>query len=105
MTPNIALETLTADKHFQHFQQSGTILILCLSHTNKTKQKQNTEVHLYTNDKETEREIRETTPFTLTSNNIKYLKVTLTYKIGKTYTNFTSNGGLIYEAYKELKTT
>lgn len=105
MTLNIALETLTADKLFQHFQQRSTILILSLTHTNKTKQNQKTEVCLYTNDKESEREIRETTPFTLTSNNIKYLKVTLTYKIGKTYTNCTSNGGLIYEACKELKTT
>jgi hypothetical protein len=33
---------------------------------------------LYTNDKGTEKEIRETTPFTIVTNNIKYLGVTLT---------------------------
>ena len=31
---------------------------------------------LYTNDKQTEKEIRETTPFTIATNNIKYLDVT-----------------------------
>jgi hypothetical protein len=33
---------------------------------------------LYTNDKQSEKEIRETTPFTIATNNIKYLQVTLT---------------------------
>jgi hypothetical protein len=33
---------------------------------------------LYTKDKEPEKEIRETTPFTIITNNIKYLGVTLT---------------------------
>jgi hypothetical protein len=37
---------------------------------------------LYTNDKQAEREIRQTTPFIIASNNIKYLGVTLT-KQGK----------------------
>jgi hypothetical protein len=32
---------------------------------------------LYTNDKGTEKEIRKTTPFTIVTNNIKYLEVTL----------------------------
>jgi hypothetical protein len=32
---------------------------------------------LYTKDKRTEKEIRETTPFTIVTNNIKYLGVTL----------------------------
>jgi hypothetical protein len=32
---------------------------------------------LYTNDKQTEKEIRETTPFTIVTSNIKYLGVTL----------------------------
>jgi hypothetical protein len=32
---------------------------------------------LYTNDKQAEREIRETTPFSIVTNNIKYLGVTL----------------------------
>ena len=31
----------------------------------------------YTNDKQAEKEIRETTPFTVATNNIKYLRVTL----------------------------
>jgi hypothetical protein len=35
-------------------------------------------VFLYTNDKHAEKEIRETTPFTIVTNNIKYLGVTLT---------------------------
>ena len=34
-------------------------------------------VFLYTKDKQTENEIRETTPFTIVTNNIKYLGVTL----------------------------
>ena len=33
---------------------------------------------LYTNDKQTEKEIKETTPFTMATNNIKYLGITLT---------------------------
>jgi ribosome biogenesis protein Nip4 len=32
---------------------------------------------LYTNDKQAEKEIRETTPFTIATNNIKYLGVAL----------------------------
>ena len=35
---------------------------------------------LYTKDKETEKEIRDTTPFTIVTNNIKYLGVTLLRK-------------------------
>jgi hypothetical protein len=35
---------------------------------------------LYTKDKWTKKEIRETTPFTTVTNNIKYLAVTLTRK-------------------------
>ena len=33
---------------------------------------------LYTKDKQAEKEVRETTPFTIVRNNIKYLGVTLT---------------------------
>ena len=44
---------------------------------------------LYTNDKEAEKEIRETLPFTIATNNIKYLGVTLAnkvkYLIGKNF--------------------
>jgi hypothetical protein len=36
---------------------------------------------LYTKDKWTEKEIRETTPFTIVTNNIKYLGVTLTKEV------------------------
>ena len=39
---------------------------------------QNSIVLMYINDKQTAKDIRETTPFTITSNNIKYLGVTLT---------------------------
>ena len=35
---------------------------------------------LYTNDKWAEKEIRETTPFTITTNNIKFLGITLPCK-------------------------
>jgi hypothetical protein len=36
---------------------------------------------LYTKDKQAEKEIRETTPFTIIKNNIKYLGVTLTKEV------------------------
>jgi hypothetical protein len=39
----------------------------------------------YTNDKQTEKEIRETTPFTIATNNIKYLGVTLTKQVKDLY--------------------
>ena len=35
-------------------------------------------VFLYTKEKQAEKDIRETTPFTIVTNNIKYLGVTLT---------------------------
>jgi hypothetical protein len=40
---------------------------------------------LYTNDKGTEEEIRETTPFTIVTNNIKFLDVTLTKEVKDLY--------------------
>jgi hypothetical protein len=40
---------------------------------------------LYTNDKWAEKEIRETTPFTIVTNNIKYLGVTLTMEVTDLY--------------------
>jgi hypothetical protein len=40
---------------------------------------------LYTKDKQDEKEIRETTPFTIVTNNIKYLGVTLTKKVKDLY--------------------
>ena len=46
---------------------------------------------LYTQDKQTEKEIRETTPFPIVTNNIKYLGVTLTKEVKDLYdTNFKS---------------
>ena len=36
---------------------------------------------LYTKDKEAERKIRETSPFTIATNSIKYLEVTLTKEV------------------------
>jgi hypothetical protein len=40
---------------------------------------------LYTKDIQTEKEIRETTPFTIVTNNIKYLGVTLTKEVNDLY--------------------
>jgi hypothetical protein len=42
---------------------------------------------LYANDKPAEKDIRETTPFTIATNNIKYLGVTLTKQIKHLYDN------------------
>jgi hypothetical protein len=40
---------------------------------------------LYSKDKQVEKEIRETTPFTIVTNNIKYLGVTLTKAVKDLY--------------------
>jgi hypothetical protein len=40
---------------------------------------------LYTNDKQAEKEIKETTPFTVATNNIKYLGVTITKQVKDLY--------------------
>ena len=40
---------------------------------------------LYTKDKQAEKEIRETTPFSIVTNNIKYLDVTLTKEVKHVY--------------------
>jgi hypothetical protein len=40
---------------------------------------------IYTKDKQTEKEIRETSSFTIVTNNIKYLGVTLTKKVKDLY--------------------
>ena len=46
---------------------------------------------LYTDDKWSEKEIRETSPFTITTNSIKYLGITLTKEVGDLYVkNFRS---------------
>jgi hypothetical protein len=41
--------------------------------------------YLYTKDKQAEKEIRETTPFTIVTNNMKYLGVTLTKEVKGLY--------------------
>ena len=40
---------------------------------------------LYSKDKEAEKEIRETTPFSIVTNNIKYLGMTLTQEVKDLY--------------------
>ena len=40
---------------------------------------------IYSKDKQAEKEIRETTPFTIVTNNIKYLDVTLTKEVKDLY--------------------
>jgi hypothetical protein len=45
----------------------------------------NSVAFLYTKDKKFEKEIRETTPFTIVTNNIKYLSVTLTKEVKDLY--------------------
>jgi hypothetical protein len=45
---------------------------------------------LYTKDKQAEKEIRETTPFPIVTNNIKYLGLTLTKEVKDMYKNFRS---------------
>ena len=42
---------------------------------------------IYTKNKQAEKEIRETTPFTIAINNIKYLGVTLTKQVKDLYDN------------------
>ena len=42
-------------------------------------------VLIYTLDKWTEKEIRETSPFTIAANSIKYLRVTLTKQVEDVY--------------------
>jgi hypothetical protein len=42
-------------------------------------------VILYTKDKQAEKKIRETTPFTIVTDNIKYLGVTLTKEVKDLY--------------------
>ena len=53
----------------------------CKINSNKSK------AFLYTKDKQAEKEIRETTPFTIVTNNIKYLGVTLTKEVKYLYEN------------------
>jgi hypothetical protein len=46
---------------------------------------------LYTKDKQDEKEIRETTTFTIVTNNIKYLDVTLTKEVKNLYDKTSSS--------------
>jgi hypothetical protein len=59
---------------------------------------------LYTKDKEAEKEIRVTTPFTIFTNNIKYLGVTLTKEVNDLYDkNFKSLKKEIEEDHRRWK--
>jgi hypothetical protein len=59
---------------------------------------------LYTKDKQAEKEIRETTPFTIITNNIKYLVVTLNKEVTYLYDkNFKSLKKEIEEDLRRLK--
>jgi hypothetical protein len=59
---------------------------------------------LYTKDTQDEKEIRETTPFTIVTNNIKYLGVTLTKKVKDLYDkNFKSLKKEIEEELRRWK--
>jgi hypothetical protein len=59
---------------------------------------------LYTKDKQAEKEISETTPFTIVTNNIKYLDVTLTKKVKDLYDkNFKSLNKEIEEHLRRWK--
>jgi hypothetical protein len=61
-------------------------------------------VFLYTKDKKTEKEVRETTPFTIVTNNIKYIGVTLTKEVRDLYDkNFKSLKKEIEEDLRRLK--
>jgi hypothetical protein len=57
-----------------------------LSGTGRTSQETNKSVaFLYSKDKQGKKEIRETTPFTIVTNKIKYLGVTLTKQVKDLY--------------------
>jgi hypothetical protein len=59
---------------------------------------------LYSKDKQAEKEIMETTPFTRVSNNIKYLPVTLTKQVKDLYdNNFKSMKKAIKEGLRRWK--
>jgi hypothetical protein len=48
---------------------------------------------LYAKDKQPEKEIRETTPFSIVTNNIRYIGMTLTKEVKYVYDkNFSQNG-------------
>ena len=59
---------------------------------------------LYTNDKQADKEIRETTPFTISTNSIKYLELTLTKQVKDLYdNNFKSLKKEIEEALRKWR--
>jgi hypothetical protein len=59
---------------------------------------------LYSKNKKAEKEIRETTPFTIVTNNIKYLGVNLTNKVEDLYNkNFNSLNKEIKEDLRRCK--
>ena len=61
-------------------------------------------VFLYTKDKQAEKEIGETTPFTIVTNNIKFIGVTLTKEVKDLYDkNFKSLKKEIKEVFRRWK--
>ena len=58
---------------------------------------------LYTKDKQAEKEIWETTPFSIVTNHIKYLGVTLTKEVKDLYKNFKSLKKEIQEDFRRWK--
>ena len=57
----------------------------------------------YSKDKQAEKEIMETTPFTIVTNNITYLDVTLTKRVKDLYKNFESLKKEIEEKLRRWK--
>ena len=61
---------------------------------------------LYTKDKQAEKEIRETTPFSIVTNNIKYLGVTLTKEVkvqyDKNFKSLKKEIKLVHRRWKDL---
>jgi hypothetical protein len=58
---------------------------------------------LYTKNNQAEKEIRETTPFTIVTNNIKYLGVTQTKEVKDLYDKFNSLKKEIKEGLRKCK--
>ena len=73
-------------------------LALCKINSNKSV------AFLYSKDKQADKESRETTPFTIVTNNIKYLGVTLTKQVKELYDkNFKSLKKKIKEDLRRQK--
>ena len=73
VTPKFYQETATAHKRLQYYERKQDQL------------KKKLVALLYTNDKRAEKEIREISPFTIVTNNIKYLEVLLAKEVKDLY--------------------